>query len=1045
MGLARPRPLRGACSELTLAPSDIADDGFVVLAGSLRAASEANIGDCMDGDEMDVVSTDSGSRESLPGERQRGSASGRGRAPRRSTAASKDSFGRSQSVDYAELSRLADEDCDSSMSMGSDLGSEEALSISSDFSEVSETSGLSSSVNSGDGRGRGRTRAGRGKLTVGLRSDSAEDKKLTAVAAQVTSRLYQPRSSPADRQRKFQRGKDSPASAPTSSPSPSSPKLSSPQLSSRSQSRPSPTTGRRGAHRDPADTSKRTNQRGTEVVKGARDSPEPSKRKSREEWDRPWRTRPPTLNKSSESVEDSSPVQTAKDRNRERRENRDRPWRQDRSRPDVAKDSQGSDKHGPKSPLVTRKGVGPVHSASKTVPGHRASSSPLASGRSRPEVRSRVREDTKSSDKRRTHAKVSPGHSGVSSSVKDSGLGEETNLSKHDHAKVPGEKKDSSKPTRRATASEPHLPTNDAQLSASFPPTKRQLSGSDSSLTTSRPRQQRFRNRIRSRLRQFASVSSLPIVPEAAGESDSGDTDPAPLTSDPNMAALVAAVPRRQRRGRRGMLTAEEEERRHSEPVGEKWAEALAQYTAEMEGGLAQEALHKANLQSPASSQDWTDEDGTALSMGDVPQIVLNEPLPTDVDPSLEAVPFNVTACQPNLGQEDQEEVTPRPQEETDGDQRDASQCLGSLAVLHAGQDAQEQSSGSVGSSPLVTPRAGDKRGHEEADNSTSRQEEQVPLKMKNADQNSALVPTSPNISPSASLQDVPGVAEHPELSDAGDDPVSSHSKESEGSYSADSLDECEEDPSVSSQVSQHFLDQENPLDVDEEYEYNCRLLQSASESGFRLHSDMLAHGTQTTLPSVPSSAESDGTQDAMSTSLTSGQEGSGEDTPRICQLCPDVTEDTEHPSTDAESSVESTPNIKQDVSDPSAAETQVEAAETPRGSIDDSSVREHETGDAETGELTGSTPSGGTTAPRDVHETSPSSPDQTTPSREKAAMLRGRELPVSSMEMLSLLAREEGEESSQLSDEAASLSSTLHVEQQLQAWQEVLQQLSPR
>ena len=789
VGQAQPRPLRGACSELTLAPSHPHTEAFG--AGAVRAASEANIGDCgLEAVLMDRTPSDtamSESRESLEDGSELHQSSGFIPAGGPGRSRSLDS-----SVQSGSVEMLQDERLDLSRSVGSEMDSDDSASRSMELPDFSDPS--ASSRRGGEGRGRSRVRSGRGKpgSLQGQgqgKPETAEEKRLTARAAEVTARLYQSRTARSHRP-------DKPPARKSPSPQPSSA-----QPSSKSRSPLTPAAARRGGG----------------------EAPEALKRRSREEWERPWRTKPVQLHRSRDGDDQRSPSYESPDKNRD---SWDRPWRQGRPGPDTDSRNRPSPSAG--SPAAAGRGAGPDRGAAATDADRTSvgRAKPRSGAKGEKDGRgARGREDERRSDRGGRRAGPAP----KTSPTSRRGAATKTPATRDGAGPLKAGSKNVTPKDRREAGDSPHrrLPGGFGSedelrsLGASGPcPRGRELGGSEGSLLTAPHRQ--HRPRTRSLLRQISSASSLPSVPEAAAESEA-DLDPAPLTYNPGMAALVAAVPRRPRRGRARGLLEEEEGRRHSEPVGEKLAQALEQYTAEMEGGMGRDAaLHRADRLSPDSSRHRTDS-GTTVAACDIPQIHLIEASSTSTESGSSQESFHPqqSSDQSDAPGNDDLEVTPRPAQPVDSDRRDDD----SPGACWVDSDGDERLA-EAGVAEPATPRAGDKGEHDEWRGPGSPAEE-VAKRKREEKQND--VNTVPDEGQPGALPDTgggqlgsgadsvrtvaaaSGLASEFSESDVFDEQADVQYKDSEGSgsYSADSLDDGES--GVSAALPHHRAGQGDP------------------------------------------------------------------------------------------------------------------------------------------------------------------------------------------------------------------------------------------
>ena len=1073
VGRAQPRPLRGACSELTLAPSHTPTAAFG--AGAVRAASEANIGDCgMEAVLMDRTPSDSAmseSRESLEDGSELHQSSGFLPAGGPGRSHSLDS-----SVQSGSVEMLQDEPLDLSRSVGSEMGSDDSASRSMELPDFSDPSG--SSRRGGEGRGRSRVRSGRGKpgSLQGQgqgqgKPETAEEKRLTARAAEVTARLYQSRSA-----RSHQPDK------------PPARKSPSPQPSSKSRSPLTPAAARRGGG----------------------EAPEAPKRRNREEWERPWRTKPVQLHRSRDSVDQRSPSYESPDKNRD---SWDRPWRQGRPVPDT--DSRTRPSPGAGSPAAAGRRAGPDRGAAATDAdraGTRRAQPRAGAKGEKDDTGARGREDERRSDRGGRRAGPTP----KTSPTSRRGAATKRPPSRDGAGPLKAGSKDVTPKDRREAGDSlhRHLPGgfgSEEELRSSRAlgpcPRGRELGGSEGSLLTAPHRQ--HRPRTRSLLRQISSASSLPSVPEAAAESEA-DLDPAPLTYNPDMAALVAAVPRRPRRGRARGLLEEEEGRRHSEPVGEKLAQALEQYTAEMEGGMGRDAaLHRADRLSPDSSLSET-----AVAACDIPQIHLIEASSTSTESGSSQESFHPqqSSDPSDAPGNDDLEVTPRPAQPVDSDRRD-DDWPGAVWVDSDGDERVAE----AGVAEPATPRAGDKREHDEWRGPGSPAEE-VAKRKREEKQND--VNTVPDEGQSGALPDTgggqlgrgadsvrtlataSGLDSEVSESDVIDEQADVRHKDSEGSgsYSADSLDDGES--GVSAALPQHRAGRGDPahlpiqhvrsaasvsgpdsveedsgwmslhgdLAVDNAWPVPLGPAGKASESSGSVRGSNLprprsdaadgvedraavpegAPATATAvggagLPLQPT--EADGSSDGRQSVGCAGSRARGLDpqtfphthsqTPR--HIPPQSLLDSHAADTWSVSSAGPIPRDRESAGSPHSGAS-AQAAVRSEGGRETSLSRERTCEDGAVSQ----TPPESDTGVRPTAVQAASAGDVTVDvaacgvaDGDVAVSVSGREVPVS-MEMLTLLAEEEG---SQLSDEASSS----HVEQQIQVLQEVLQQLSPR
>ncbi|XP_076464871.1 uncharacterized protein LOC143296707 isoform X2 [Babylonia areolata] len=783
VGQARPRPLRGACSELSLLPRDTAS--LDIGKGTARAASEANIEQCLEADDVTSPhsSSSTGSQDDSSGPfYSSGFFSG-----------SADGLGRSVSLDDCGLCGLGDRGhgggSDLSVSFGSDMDCEETVSSSkngstpSSASQQSSTSQQSSasqqsnaSQQSSDQRGvkdggRGKMRSGHRKPGTLPQAQShtkavptAEDKKLTARAAEVTSRLYQTRSAPCEPQRKAGRGRGNKLESVTVAH-----KSGSPHTSRKSPSPASRTMGKKS---------------GVPVS----DTAAKRRDRCREEWDRPWRRKPESESRGREGAVGRGTRTAPRDKNRE---SWDRPWRQGRAPADsgkptripvpIAARSSPALKKGTSSTCSLRTAVADRSKPASAKPKHDTSG--VKSGPVRKSSETGINRNSPSPDASSAR---------VTSTARKSSSRERSSPGKPGRCDTQPLKTvvRSTKPKNRLKAhpsrGQPLSSSSEELRSSGSPPADRvrqPLGGSDSSLLIRRPSQ--LRHRSRSWLRLISSASSLPSVPEAAVESET-EVEPAALASTPSMAELVAAVPRRQRRGRRA-LSEEEEERRHSEPVGDKWAEALAQYTADIESGLGGEGLHRKDVLSPASSQEWAADSHTSHPGHSVPEITVVEDSPacTDTD-SLEYSEPESKAD--TYDQEDPEEVTPRPSDQSIP-----------LPHTHCGTSSSAETNPSVDTSPLVTPRPADTQELEPCQQRES-SAEVLPRQEWTGDESAercrehALGLHNAHDSVLRGAAGMTAVSESQRLTDS-DEPINGERKHSEGCFSTDSLDDSEHDP----------------------------------------------------------------------------------------------------------------------------------------------------------------------------------------------------------------------------------------------------------
>ena len=987
--------------------------------------------------------------------------------------------GRSHSLDSSvqsgSVEMLQDEPLDVSRSVGSEMDSDDSASRSMELPDFSDPSG--SSRRGGEGRGRSRVRSGRGKpgSLQGQgqgqgKPETAEEKRLTARAAEVTARLYQSRSARSHRP-------DKPPVRKSPSPQPSSA-----QPSSKSRSPLTPAAARRG--------------RG--------EAPEAPKRRSREEWERPWRTKPVQLHRSRDSVDQRSPSYESPDKNRD---SWDRPWRQGRPVPDT--DSRTRPSTSPGSPAAAGRGAGPDRGAAATDAdraGTRRAEPRAGPKGEKDDTGARGREDERRSDRGGRRAGPTP----KTSPTSRRGAATKRPPSRDGAGPLKAGSKDVTPKDRREAGDSlrRRLPGgfgSEEELRSSRAlgpcPRGRELGGSEGSLLTAPHRQ--HRPRTRSLLRQISSASSLPSVPEAAAESEA-DLDPAPLTYNPDMAALVAAVPRRPRRGRARGLREEEEGRRHSEPVGEKLAQALEQYTAEMEGGMGRDAaLHRADRLSPDSSLS-----GTAMAACDIPQIHLIEASSTSTESGSSQESFHPQQSSDlsDAPGNDDLEVTPRPARPVDSDRRD-DDWPGAGWVDSDGDERLAE----AGVSEPATPRAGDKREHDEWRGPGSPAEE-VAKRKREEKQND--VNTVPDEGQSGILPDTGGgqlgrgadsvrtVAAASGLdsevseSDVIDEQADVRHKDSEGSgsYSADSLDDGES--GVSAALPHHRAGRRDPAhlptqhvrpaapvsgpdSVDTGGRTGASAVPGEEDSGWMSSGSVrrsnlprprcdaaegveeraaVPEGVPTTataaggagLPLQP--AEADGSSEGRQSAGCAGSRARGLDpqtfphppsqTPRQTprHIPPQSLLDSHAADTCSVSSAGPIPRDRESAGSPHSGASAQAAVRSEGGR--ETSLNRERTG--EDSAVSQTRPESDTVSSLTADVEAASAGDVTVDvaacdvaDGDVAVSVSGREVPVS-MEMLTLLAEEEG---SQLSDEASSS----HVEQQIQVLQEVLQQLSPR
>jgi hypothetical protein len=252
-------------------------------------------------------------------------------------------------------------------------------------------------------------------------------------------------------------------------------------------------------------------------------SPDAARRlsKSRQEWERPWRSKPPELKpRAKEKTPPHAPTFPTR---LKKKEDYEKPWRQ--------------------SGLIKRNAKDiPLHKVKVKVDRQPAERGVIrhATERTVPETGTKAFHDHVKSPAAKRPALGKDAKDGQGAGGKENEAGNENTAKKGANRGV--NKNDDAVMTS----------TTPGRIRVRVP---RRMGGSDPSLdadSVHQQQQQQARLRQRSRIRQISSASSLPSVPEAAAESEV-DHDPVrSLTSDPKMAALVAAVPRRQKRGRRG-------------------------------------------------------------------------------------------------------------------------------------------------------------------------------------------------------------------------------------------------------------------------------------------------------------------------------------------------------------------------------------------------------------------------------------------------------------------------------------------------------------
>ena len=482
----------------------------------------------------------------------------------------------------------------------------------------------------------------------------------------------------------------------------------------------------------------------------------------------------------------------------------------------------------------------------------------------------------------------------------------------------------------------------------------------------------------------------------------------------------MAAVPRRKRPGRRS-LKEEEEGRPHSEPVGEKYAQALAQYTAEMESGMGREPLQRTERMSP--SLDWTDT-GAEEDSRVVPQINLIEASSSSSetfssqDNFQSSVSGGAPVCRTGSVQQ------------STGPRSEQTVSLGSVDSDDEGDIACH----------VATPRVGDKRELKESEPRSTL--EASPRKKRAKSESS--VDGTPESRDQRSSEGLRGWS-HSSVSGDENDDGAAHvpGRDSEGSFSADSLDEGDDTNSPAPRTplyrdsegivfeeklrtvpglvvesgpceeqlergSGGFFLREDPRDSDRRVpsEYGSTEVESdnVSASGLRLSESAIPSEIQTTdSPTVTEHdrpCRDDRTAYSVAPSSAAAAESGSEGFHRSAGQSPNKGS-----AGGDECSAPSASAARPDYPEPSSTQDKATAS---------SAVPDRPDSDARS-TVEGRVPGAGN----------------------GGSAIGGREVPVA-MEMLTLLAEEEG---SQLSDEASSS----HVEQQIQAWQEVLQQLSPR